>query len=251
MKTSLIFCLALLVTGSAAAQGLRPEAVNGAVWGGVAGAIIGNNSGDLRHNAWRGAAIGAGTGLLLGSIVGENNDYRTRTQVRIAAAPRTYLYRQSGGYYGRGGFYGYAGYGRGWRHSYYDQPGYVYIDSGVYGYPTYDDGVYARPNYAANGAVLGALAGAVIGNNSGDLRHKGWRGAAYGAAAGYLLGSIAENNARRREAVLTEQAAAPVVSNDERARVATPAISSQAATVTTTGPRPTSSMSAANSLFGR
>ena len=37
--------------------------------GAVAGGILGHNSGDLGHNAWRGAALGAGAGLLLGSVV--------------------------------------------------------------------------------------------------------------------------------------------------------------------------------------
>lgn len=37
--------------------------------GALAGGILGHNSGDLGHNAWRGAALGAGAGLLLGSVV--------------------------------------------------------------------------------------------------------------------------------------------------------------------------------------
>ncbi|MFZ9747389.1 MAG: hypothetical protein ACO3G4_12230, partial [Opitutaceae bacterium] len=35
----------------------------------LAGGILGHNSGDLGHNAWRGAALGAGACLLLGSVV--------------------------------------------------------------------------------------------------------------------------------------------------------------------------------------
>jgi len=60
------------------------------------------------------------------------------------------------------------------------------------------DTVSTRPNYAGNGLLLGAIAGAIIGNNSGSLGHDAWRGAAYGAGAGLLLGAIAESSARRR-----------------------------------------------------
>ncbi len=52
------------------AQVFRPETVNGAVLGGIAGAVIGNNSGSLNHNAWKGAAIGAVAGLLAPFAVG-------------------------------------------------------------------------------------------------------------------------------------------------------------------------------------
>lgn len=41
---------------------------------------------------------------------------------------------------------------------------------------------------AVRGALLGGIAGGVIGHNSGDLRHNGWRGAAIGAVAGGLIG---------------------------------------------------------------
>ena len=64
MKTPVYLCLALLAVAPASAQVFRPETVNGAVLGGIAGAVIGNNSRSLGHNAWRGAAYGAGAGLL-------------------------------------------------------------------------------------------------------------------------------------------------------------------------------------------
>ncbi len=50
-----------------ASGSVRPNPILGPVLlGGITGAIIGNNSGG--HNPWRGAAIGAGTGYVLGRI---------------------------------------------------------------------------------------------------------------------------------------------------------------------------------------
>jgi outer membrane lipoprotein SlyB len=221
MKTLLVSGLALLTATALPAQIIRPEAVNGAVLGGIAGAVIGNNSGDLHHNAWRGAAYGAGAGLILGSVIGEANEQRYGHQVPVPPRPRTYVYREAPGYY---------------------SPNVVYTDAD-YGYSSYavED---ERPNYAGRGLLLGGIAGAIIGNNSGDLHHNAWRGAAYGAAAGYILGSIAENNARRREAALTR-----VVVNPAPVTYAAPAPA--APVVATPPPAPPSPMASANSLFGR
>jgi outer membrane lipoprotein SlyB len=260
MKTTLFLGLSVLMAGSTLAQGLRPSVVNGALVGGVAGAVIGNNSG--RGNGLRGAAIGAGTGALLGSIMSDRSDYRGNVRVGVSAAPRTYLYRDYGRWHGGGSWHGRTGYygrGYGWGgHSgfyasyypYYSSS--IYLDRSSYDYPVYvDDYETARPNYAASGAVFGALAGAVIGNNSGDLRHNGWRGAGLGAAAGYLIGSIAENNARRREAILTAQAQQDAATTAAVSAPAEP--TTRAPSVTASEPRPStaSSMSSANSLFGR
>ena len=46
-----------------------------------------------------------------------------------------------------------------------------------------------RPE-TVNGTIIGAIAGAIIGNNSGSLGHNSLRGAAYGAGAGLIIGSI-------------------------------------------------------------
>jgi uncharacterized protein YcfJ len=46
------------------------------------------------------------------------------------------------------------------------------------------------------GTLLGGLAGAIIGHNDG--RH-GWEGAAYGAGAGLILGSLWDRADRGRE----------------------------------------------------
>ena len=50
--------LALLAAASAHAQLFGPRAANGALIGGIAGAVIGHNSGSLSHNGWQGAAKG-------------------------------------------------------------------------------------------------------------------------------------------------------------------------------------------------
>lgn len=55
------------------------RAANGLILGGLAGAIIGHNSGDLGNNAWRGAALGAGAGWLLGAISDKRAANRERS----------------------------------------------------------------------------------------------------------------------------------------------------------------------------
>ena len=238
MKTLLVLSLAAAALVPVQAQILRSEAANGAVIGAAAGAIIGHNSGSLGHNAWRGAAYGAGAGLLIGSAIGESN-YR-------ADAHRPTIHY--GGGFGRpyGYGYGYGGYG------YADRP-YVYRAAPVYYYDDTDYYVAARPNYAGTGLFWGALAGAIIGNNSGSLGHNAWRGAAYGAGAGLLLGAIAENSACRAEA------AAPVVIYATPAPAAPAAQTAPAGQQATTiinnnyynTPAPATPMTAANNLFGR
>jgi hypothetical protein len=209
-------------------------------WGGVAGAVIGHNSGSLGHNAWRGAAYGAGAGLVLGGIA--DRDYAYRTGHRVSPSwyyPRaSYVYR-TWPRYGYGAGYGY-GYGRPYYGSYYYGSSYYGDRSYGYGYGT------GRSNYAANGLFWGALTGAIIGNNSGSLGHNAWRGAGYGAAAGLLIGAIAENNARDREAT------APVdyISSPAQSTVsAAPAPSVAPAPAVPAAP--STPMSSANSLFGR
>lgn len=79
--------------------------------------------------------------------------------------------------------------------SYVRVPSFGYYSSYGYGYPYYGSyGYYRTGSSAVNGLVLGALAGGIIGHNSGDFRHNGWRGVAWGAGAGWLLGSVIEAN---------------------------------------------------------
>jgi hypothetical protein len=265
--TTLSLCLVCVALAPLQAQVFRPEAVNGAVLGGIAGAVIGNNSGDLRHNAWKGAAIGAGAGLILGQAVGDANAAARGPQGPVARGGG-YVYRDAPsvrvnvGYgYGRGavyGHYGYRGhdygrdYGRFYRGSgyggYYYAPSFGYYSGYGDGYPYYDTGYYGSGSGAANGLVLGALAGGIIGNNSGEFRHNGWRGAAWGAGLGWLLGSVADAN---RRAVVYERApvvvpAASAVPTQPAAQAAT-----QPITIINNYYNSPSPMSGANSLFGR
>lgn len=243
MKTFLSFSLALAALVPSHAQSIRREAVNGVASGAVAGAVIGNNSGSLGHNAWRGAAYGAGAGLLVGSAIGHAN--------RRAEAHRPAVHHR--GDYRPSVFYSdfhrpHYGYSYVSRPSFY-RP-YVYRSEPVYYYDPSDTYVAARPNYAGSGLFLGALAGAIIGHNSGSLGHNAWRGAAYGAGAGLLIGSIAESRARRAEAAaatLANAAAAPAAPATSVGQQATTIINN----TYYNSPAPTTPMSAANSLFGR
>ena len=154
MKTLFSLALGLLALTSAHAQVFGPRAANGALLGGIAGAVMGHNSGSLSHNGWQGAAIGAGIGALIG-----------------ASADRD-AGRYDSGYRGTRG-------------------GYVYRD----GYRGSSHGGYYRGSAARDGLWLGALAGGIYGHNhGGNWRHDGWRGAAWGAGAGWLLGSIYDAN---------------------------------------------------------
>ncbi len=128
--------------------------------------------------------------------------------------------------------------------------GYAPYGYGYYGYGTYDY-VYRRPNYAVTGTLLGALAGGLIGNS---IHHQGWEGAGIGAAAGLVLGGLAEGSARQREqaysTVPTLVQPAPVAN---AATVPSAPVAPAAPTVPNTPALRMSggTMSGANSLFGR
>lgn len=134
-------------------------------------------------------------------------------------------------------------------------PVYSYYPGYSVDYPYYGSvGQYGAPSAASSGFWLGALAGGIIGHNSGDFRHNGWRGAAWGAGVGWLLGSIADAN---RRVVTYPSAPAGVSPAPIAAAPAAPAASSapaaapQSVTIINNYYQGTSPMSGANSLFGR
>ena len=194
--------------------------------------------------AWRGEAQlfgpeslgGAMIGGLAGGIIGHNSGHRTGEGIAIGA--------------GVGAVVG-AIVGNERR---------AHEETVVYG-PGYGYTTYERPNYAVSGAVVGGVAGAVIGNNSG---HHTLEGAAIGAGAGLLLGSLAEQEARRRETVIYRPSyyypapvyyAAPVtVAPPPVAVSSTPAPAVEPQPIIRSYPGTGNSgpgMTGANSLFGR
>ncbi|HTI72499.1 MAG TPA: YMGG-like glycine zipper-containing protein [Candidatus Limnocylindria bacterium] len=119
--------------------------------------------------------------------------------------------------------------------------------------------VYEHPNYAVSGAVVGGVAGAVIGNNSG---HHTLEGAAIGAGAGLLVGSLAEQQARRRTMMVYPAYYPYAYSPPSAPTVAVPSSPAPVYTEAPTEPQPvirsypgsgssTPGMTSANSLFGR
>jgi hypothetical protein len=146
--------------------------------------------------------------------------------------------------YGHGGYYGSP-----WRSAYgYYAPTYGYYSGYGYGYPYYETGYYGNGSYATNGLLLGALAGGVIGHNSGEFRHNGWRGAAWGAGLGWLLGTVADAN--RRPVYTTAPATAMPMTVQAPAQAA-PAPQPQQVTIINNYYNSSTPMSGANSLFGR
>lgn len=115
-------------------------------------------------------------------------------------------------------------------------PAYVSAYAPVATYGSYRSG-------AANGFWLGALAGGIIGHNSGEFRHNGWRGAAWGAGLGWLLGTVvdASRTTRSEQPTIFSQPA-PAVQ---------PATAQQPITIINNYYGNSSPMSSANSLFGR
>ncbi len=260
MKSAVTLSLALLVASPAQAQLFRPSTVNGAVIGGIAGAVIGNNSGDLGHNAVRGAAIGTVAGALIGSAVDDSRErsdsgsYRSRgsgSSVYLSYGHSSYArHHHHHGYRGHVGHYGYGHWGHfpHYRsHGYYHYPrshvGVTYVYRPSY---RYADTVYSRPNYAGTGALFGGIAGAIIGHNSGS--RNAWAGAAIGAGAGLLLGSVAEREARAEEALRDQRASAAAATAETSSA---PAQSPQNVTIINNYYGNSGAMSSANSMFGR
>jgi hypothetical protein len=107
--------------------------------------------------------------------------------------------------------------------------------------------------------VLGAVAGGIIGHNSGSFRHNGWRGAAWGAGAGWLLGSIVDSNRYYggygydypRRSVVVERPVYVQESAPVQAAAPAPAAAPQQVTIINNYYGNATPMTQANSLFGR
>jgi len=229
MKTSVVLLALVAATQTVHAQYLRPETAGGALLGGIAGGVIGHNSG---HDAWKGAAIGTVLGGLLGSSA-------SRESREIPMPTYRSGYGRDYGYYAPS----YASYRSPLYHSDYSRS----RDPGYYG-SSYTPYASTRSR-ASTGLLLGGIAGAVIGNNSGDLRNNAWRGAAIGATSGWLLGSIADQRARERARAseINYQSSAPEQTAPEAPAQSAP----QTVIINNNYYGPTSTMSSANSLFGR
>jgi len=137
------------------------------------------------------------------------------------------------------------GFGIGYRGGYRSPlPGY---------YPGYDYGYYPYADYrtaspasaAAGGLWLGALAGGIIGHNSGAFRHDAWRGAAWGAGLGWLVGSAVDAN---RRVIANQTAATQAYANGMQTQAQPP---QQVTVINNYYNAPVTPMSGANSLFGR
>lgn len=160
--------------------------------------------------------------------------------------------------YGRNyGYYSPSHYGTRWDYGYYSPyrawPAYSYYPGYSVDYPyygTYGSYGYGNGSYAANGLVLGALAGGIIGHNSGEFRHNGWRGAAWGAGVGWLLGAVADANRRPVGYSAPQVVAQPAAVIPQQTQVAAPA-QPQQVTIINNYYNSSTPMSGANSLFGR
>lgn len=176
----------------AQAQLFSPEAWNGAFFGSWIGGLAGSDC----HNGFsgEGAAIGAGIGLLAGAVTGaarRQNYYEPAGYAYTPAPAVSVGYGYSGG--GSSAYVHYAP-------NSYTAPGYYYRP--------------ARPNYAIGGTLLGAASGALIGLGNDQAGE----GAAIGAAAGLVLGGIAEHSARRQERRFATTQTATQVQQAEPAR---------------------------------
>ncbi len=181
---------------------------------------------------------GAAVGGILGGVIGHNSGRHTAEGVAIGAGAGLLL----------GSVIHQAN-----EPTYYSSYGYSYPSYPSYGYSDYSLGydVYRRPNYAFSGAAVGALGGAIIGHNSG--RHAG-EGAAIGAGAGFILGSIAEQNARRRAVYYSVPVTQGYYQTSPAYAVPAPSEpvqSQQSVGISYDNRSSSSSMSSANALFGR
>lgn len=256
---SALLVLAVVCQVPVRAELFRPETVKGALIGGVAGAIIGHNN-DRR--GWEGAGYGMAAGAIVGSIVGDARAHDARHSHYRDRWHRHDRHRSwDSGVRWHVGIGYHHGHSSRWGHR--DRWGHRrHFDTGpswAWRLGTYHrdpwvirhhDRAYDRHrhiSYAGRGAFWGGLTGAIIGHNHG---RRGWEGAGYGAAGGYILGTLADARARQRAA--EAEAAAAWARTAERA-IAAPAPAPTTITINNyyAAPAPASPMAAANRAFGR
>jgi uncharacterized protein YcfJ len=183
MRIWITTLVAVCAMNSANAQLLHPEAVQYSMLGAFLGGVVGaeNHCGHY-HWSGEGAAIGAGIGLVAGTLVGEANRQQYNAAYAYPAPP----------------VYGYA-------------PTQVApVPSAPVVYTPAPPPAPPRPNYVVSGTLVGATAGALIGEGAS---HNPGQGAAIGAATGLLVGGIAEHNARKREAASHPPPASPALAS--------------------------------------
>jgi uncharacterized protein YcfJ len=227
MKTMLLSCVAGATLVSAQAQWLfNPDSIAGAGLGAMIGGISGGNC----HNggfSGHDAAIGAGIGLLAGTVLGEARR-QSAPDAGYAYAPAPSANVTFGYGYGNCGSSAYVYYSP----NYYTAPGYYYQPAAQPApQATYQP---QRPNYAVGGTLLGAASGALIGSG---IHHQTWEGAAIGAGAGLVLGGAAEYAARKHE---QKVAKAETVTNNQVQQPAPAPTTQDARSEIASTPSPTS-----------
>jgi len=248
MKTTISLCLALLGVSPVYAQMLRPHAVHRASSERTRVHVSPSRGDHHRHRPSVHAGFSHGQRDW-------GHDYGHRDYGHSPFHHRRHGSHVGIGFHGSRFGYGfptfgyYSGYGYGYPY-YRDYP---YYSDYPYNrdHPYYGDyGYYGSGRAATSGLLLGALAGGIIGHNSGDLRHSAWRGSAWGAGLGWLLGSVVDANRRAvayRPAPGVVQPAPAVQVPVQTAPVAQP----QQVTIINNYYNAATPMSAANGMFGR
>lgn len=243
MKSIFYLSLAVLATNVASsAQIFRPQAMNGAVSHRHA-QVHSRDGGRESHRGHQTAHVGRGHG-------GRYHDFHH------GHAPYRHYDRHHHGHAGFGYFGSPFRYSTFPRYSYV--PSYGYYSGYGHGYPYYDYGYgyHGSRTAATNGLLLGALAGGIIGHNSGDLHHSAWRGSAWGAGLGWLLGSAVDANRRAvvaQPAVVVAQPAYQAQAQpgyQVQAQAAAPA-QPQQVTIINNYYNSSTPMSGVNGMFGR
>lgn len=211
---SVVLGAGLLLPVPGPAQGLPGEAWGGAVLGALIGGLVGADR--CQAFSGNGAAIGAGIGLAAGALIGLSRSSGPESEGMVAAAP--VISEVHGGV------------GHGW--------GRGHCSGGWVGYsatvvPTATVGAAPAPvrpgSYVLPATVAGAASGALIGAGTRSVG----TGLAVGTAAGLLVGTVAEHQARARAGVrMTDGTAVCAAAAAPAAPVQPPSLPSPHAQIT-------------------